>query len=103
MKETDILKLCMIRASKLGCTVWRNNSGMLYNKQGTPVKYGLCTGSADLIGFTPEGRFLALEIKVPSKSPTEKQQIFLDAVTKGGGVAGVARHPDDVDKIINNA
>ena len=102
MKESDILKLCMIEASKLGAIVFRNNTGVLKDKTGRPVKYGLCVGSSDIIGMgpPPDSKFLAIEVKVPGKNPTEKQENFLNVVRANGGIAGVARCPGDVKKIL---
>lgn len=99
MKETDIQQLCRIAASECGAIVWRNNTGALYDKQGRLVRYGLCKGSADLIGIY-RGRFVALEVKQPGKHPTKDQEIFLGAVNMAGGIAGVVRSPDDVKKLL---
>lgn len=102
MKESDILKLVMIEASKLGCIVWRNNTGVLKDARGIPVKYGLCVGSSDLIGITPNGKFLAIEVKQPTKKLSPKQEIFIKTVRRMGGYAGVAYSPDDVKNIIKD-
>lgn len=115
MKETNISQLCRLAVSKLGAVVFRNNTGQAWmgnkvvrNKDGSitmheprPVTFGLCTGSSDLIGWTEDGKFLAIEVKRPGKNPTPEQANFLDAVLKAGGVAGVARSPEDVREILN--
>ena len=59
MKETDILKLCLMEASKLGAIVWRNNTGKLPDAYGRWVEFGLCKGSSDIIGIY-KGRMLAI-------------------------------------------
>lgn len=100
MKETDIQQLCRMEASKHGAVVFRNNTGKLQDKTGRWVEFGLCVGSSDLIGWTKDGRFLAIEIKRPGKNPTPPQQNFIDAVRLGGGVAGVARCADDVKLLL---
>lgn len=99
MKESDILQLVRLKASQLGAILWRNNTGMLRNKDGTPIFYGLCKGSSDLIGMF-KGRFTALEIKQPGKKPTPEQSAFIDAVNKNGGIAAVVTHPDELDNIL---
>lgn len=77
----------MLEVSKLGHTVFRNNTGRLQNKFGAWVNYGLCKGSSDLIGWTKDGRFLAIEVKAPGKKPTDAQLNFIDKVNDAGGVA----------------
>lgn len=99
--EADIQRACMIAASKLGAIVWRNNTGMLRNSNGIPVKYGLCKGSSDIIGIY-RGRFLAIEVKTPKGRVSKEQENFIDIVNKAGGIAFVARHPDDVINFLTN-
>lgn len=95
MKESDILRACMIALSEAGCTVWRQNVGVLRNENGVPIRFGLCVGSSDLIGITPEGRFLAIETKTAKGRIRPEQQRFIDAVRAKGGIAGIARSPED--------
>lgn len=99
MKETDIQQLVRIRASELGCTLWRNNTGKLQNKDGRWVTYGLCVGSPDLIGIY-KGKFVGIEIKQPNKKPTKEQQQFIDFVNKSGGIAAVVYSPDELENIL---
>ena len=93
MKESDIQRLIMLALSEAGCLIWRNNTGVLKNAAGIPIKFGLCVGSSDLIGLTPTGRFLAVEIKPPTGKATHEQLRFIEAVRARGGIAGIARSP----------
>ena len=93
MKESDIQRLIMLALSEAGCLIWRNNTGVLKNAAGIPIKFGLCVGSSDLIGLTPTGRFLAVEIKTCKGRATPEQLRFIEAVRSRGGVAGIARSP----------
>lgn len=93
MKEMDILRLIMVALSEAGCIVWRNNCGVLKNAAGIPIKFGLCVGSSDLIGITPDGRFLAVEVKTQNGKPTPEQIRFIEAVKRKGGAGGIARSP----------
>lgn len=95
MKESDIQRLIMLALSEAGCVIWRNNTGVLKNAAGIPIKFGLCVGSSDLVGIAPGGRFLAVEIKTPKGRATPEQLRFIDAVRKRGGIAGIARSPDE--------
>lgn len=81
--------------------LWRNNTGALKDARGQLVRYGLCPGSSDLIGFrtitiTPEmvgqrvAIFSAVEVKDRGR-PTEQQAAFIRMVQMAGGLAGVAR------------
>lgn len=93
MKESDIQRLIMLALSEAGCLIFRNNTGVLKNAAGIPIKFGLCVGSSDLIGLTPTGRFLAVEIKTPTGKATPEQLRFIEAVRSRGGIAGIARSP----------
>lgn len=86
MTETEILQLCRIVASDCGATVWRNNTGALKDHKGRLVHFGLCSGSSDLIGIY-KGRFLAIEVKRPGKTPTDAQDHFIEFVNNAGGIA----------------
>ncbi len=99
MRETDLVRRCMMAASKCGAVVWRNNTGAYKDKAGRLVRYGLCVGSSDIIGIY-EGRFIAIECKVGNAKLTKEQEIFIEAVKNQGGVAFVARSEDDVKKVL---
>jgi hypothetical protein len=47
------------------------------------------------VGLTPEGRFLAVEVKTRTGRPTKEQLTFIDAINKQGGIAGIARSVED--------
>lgn len=95
MKESDIMRACILALSGAGCLIWRNNTGVLPDRQGVPIRFGLCVGSSDLIGITPDGRFLAIETKTAKGRIRPEQQRFIDAVRAKGGIAGIARSPED--------
>jgi hypothetical protein len=90
--------------------VFRNNTGTLKDANGRPVQFGLCKGSADLIGWrtvtvTPEmvgtqvAVFLSIEVKTPTGRLRPEQQQWLDAVQAAGGIAGVARSVEDAQRL----
>jgi hypothetical protein len=95
VKETDIMRQIMLALSEAGCLVWRNNVGVLKNQAGIPIRFGLCVGSSDLIGVAPSGQFLAIEVKAARGRATDDQLRFISAVQARGGIAGVARSPED--------
>lgn len=81
--------------------VWRNNTGVLKDSRGVPVRFGLAVGSADLVGIVgPYGRFLAIECKAPDGRLTPEQTAWLQTVRDFGGIAEVARSVDDAHRIL---
>lgn len=104
MNETNLMNSILI--ANHGCRLFRNNTGAIKDQTGRLVRFGLCKGSSDLIGFrptviTPEmvGKtvaiFTAIEVKTPTGKPTPEQLHFLQRVKDLGGIAGIARSVDD--------
>lgn len=99
MREGELIRRIMLQASENGARLWRNNCGMLQDKEGRWIKYGVCNpGGSDLIGFTPRiiageqvAIFTAVEAKTGRLKPTHEQESFLAAVERAGGVALVVR------------
>jgi hypothetical protein len=110
--ETDVLARVRLAASQAGDVLWRNNSGVLKNERGVPIRFGLCNDSeklndhaksSDLIGIkrltvTREmvgsvvGQFYAREVKrvgwVYKGTPREVAQLrFIETVVAMGGDA----------------
>ena len=105
LKLQDDIRLAYERSQSV--RLFRNNVGVLQDRNGSYVTYGLCPGSSDLIGFRseilhcavcgadydnrrPVARFAALEIKRPGELPTDTQEAFLRMVRAAGGIAGYA-------------
>lgn len=103
MKESDIQRSIMLALSEAGCVIWRNNVGVLKNAAGIPIKFGLCVGSSDLIGVSPDGRFLAVEVKTPTGRIRPEQTRFIEAVRRHGGIAGIARSPADAVALLSQS
>jgi len=91
--------------------VFRNNTGTLRDANGRPVQFGLCKGSADLIGWrtvtiTPEmvgqriAVFTSIEVKTPTGKVQPEQQQWLEAVQAAGGIAGIARSVEDAKALL---
>jgi hypothetical protein len=73
-RESSLQNQVRLFESRRGTRLFRNNSGVAYDKNGRPVRFGLANDSAelnrkvkssDLIGIEPGGRFVSLEIKSP--------------------------------------
>lgn len=106
--ETKIQRQIMCAISELGHTVWRNETGSFWtgrviHKDNSTVTLanacmipcGLCVGSSDLIGITKEGIFFAIEVKTAKGRTSKEQEQFIEHIRSRGGIAGVARSPQD--------
>lgn len=120
-----------LRVTSWGMRMFRNNSGVLMNPNGVPVRFGLgneskkinkVLKSPDLVGvyeleITPEmvGKKVAVfsGIEVKKKGFKEKenynensrefgQNNFIKLIKKFGGLAGFASCKEDVDRILND-
>lgn len=108
MSETAALQAIRLALGMTpGLRLFRNQVGALKDHAGRLVTFGLCRGSSDLIGYrtvtiTPDmvgqrvAVFTALEVKAPGGTHrvTAEQRHFLDVVEAAGGIAGVARSPE---------
>lgn len=126
MKEGNISNLILLAVSKVGSRMFRNNTGVGWQgetKRTTtggliidsprPLRAGLCTGSSDLIGWTPVeitpdmvGRkmaiFTAVEVKKNSGRTSKAQLNFMNRIILDGGIAGVATNEVQAVKLIQN-
>lgn len=128
MKEMNRMKLIMLRLSAIKTTIFRNNVGVawigrhrkilksgMYNlEQGDVViqdarvfHAGLIKGSSDCIGWTTMeiggnkiAVFTAVEIKNETGTLSPEQSVFIQNLRNAGGIAGVARTPDDAERLI---
>lgn len=98
MQESHVLKICMLAAAECGANVFRNNRGLFREaKRDRFVRAGLeAKGASDLIGWTKDGVFLAIECKTDEGKPSVEQMHFINLVNKAGGIGFVARNAEDV-------
>lgn len=76
--------------------LWRNNVGQLQDRTGRWVKYGIGVGSPDLVGMLrPDGRFFAVEVKLPGEKPTPEQLAWHRAARASGALVIVAHSVDE--------
>jgi hypothetical protein len=111
--EQRIQQQIRLAISKGDTRVFRNNTGTLRDANGRPVQFGLCKGSADLIGWTtrtvtPEmvgqqvAVFTSIEVKTPTGRVQPEQKQWLEAVQAAGGIAGIARSIEDAEALLRN-
>jgi len=109
--EQSIQQHIRLACSSGNCRLFRNNTGTLKDANGRPVQFGLCKGSADLIGWTTRtvtqdmvgtqvAVFTSIEVKTPTGRLRPEQRQWLDAVQAAGGVAGVARSVADAQQLL---
>lgn len=115
MTEKDVERRLILHASEVGSTLFKNNVGMYRDERGNVIRFGLCKGSSDLIGWTPititpemVGKrfavFTAVEVKKNkhgSYRATDDQLRFISAVNRNGGLGLVADCNEDLDRAIN--
>jgi hypothetical protein len=109
--EWEVMQNARLAAGELGGVLFRNNVGVLMDKRGVPVRFGLANDSAalnkvikssDLIGYKTVAvkdlkqefvaQFWALECKKPGwkykgDSHEEAQLRFINKVRRDGGIA----------------
>ena len=79
--------------------VWRNNTGVLKDKTGRPIKFGLCKGSSDIVGICPDGIALFVEVKTEKGIIRPEQKLFIESCIKSNARAGIARSVKDAINI----
>ena len=97
--ESILMHKISAALSSKGCFVLRTNSGLFYDSQGNRTVVGF-KGLSDLVGFRPDGKFFALEIKTETGRPTEEQLKFIDFCHRKGVPAGIARSVEDAFRIL---
>jgi hypothetical protein len=109
--EQQIQQHIRLACSTGATRLFRNNTGTLRDQHGRPVQFGLCKGSADLIGYrtitiTPEmvgqqvAVFASIEVKTPTGRMRPEQRAWLETVQAAGGIAGVARSVEDAKALL---
>lgn len=105
MNETHLVRTCIDYLLYRGHYVWRNNTGMIRssytdksgNTSNRMWKAGL-KGSADILGISKDGKFIAVECKIKPNKPSEFQKEFLQKISNRGGFAIVAYDIEDLEK-----
>lgn len=111
MYESEVQNTIRLKLSQCGFILFRNNVGAWKNSKGHWIRYGLCEGSSDLIGWRPLiitadmvgkkiSQFVAVETKRSSKSRVSaKQSHFVNVVKNSGGVGIIASSIEDLEDI----
>ena len=116
LTEDDVVAGCLLLAPRLGCRLWRNNSGAFRDKTGRLVRFGLGHVSArqvrvwaspDLIGVRcGDGRLLAFECKEPGWNPArlnaheQAQANCLMDMARCGAIAAFVTDPEQLRRLV---
>lgn len=94
--EQRVQSAVRLEAARKGYKLFRNNKGSLLDSRGVPVRFGLANdskavsdtwASADLIGWSPTGQFVSVELKAEGGRVSKAQENWAALVRAGGGMA----------------
>ena len=105
--ETTLVKAAVEFLRYKGFVCWRQNVGAVIVKDEDTgkkrfIRFGV-PGISDIIGWSPNGLFLAAEAKVGRNKTTPDQELFLASVRDAGGIAVVFWNLDDLEDGIGKA
>lgn len=98
--ETALKKRIRVALAASGALAWNNPIGLAKMPSGGWVEFGLCEGSADLVGIVKVaggiGRFFGVEVKVPKTGRIrDAQERWAAVVRRWGGYVCFARSVED--------
>lgn len=87
------------------------NPGDVLIRAAQPIKYGLCVGSSDIIGWKSRvmqpqdvgvryAIFAAIEVKAARGRASDDQNNFIAQVQAAGGIAGIARSEAEAEQLL---
>jgi len=91
--------------------VTQSSDGYITIQNPHPSKFGLCKGSADIIGLqrikiTPDmvgtyiAKFISIEVKSPTGRVTDDQMKWSQMILNFGGTSIIAKSMDDIKPLI---
>lgn len=113
MTESDLVKLIQVKATENGARLFRNNVGVGKSVAGSTIKFGLHTGSGDLIGWTPVkitdemiGKTIAVFTSIECKSSKGRirpdQMLWKLTVKEAGGISAIVKSENEFLEAIKN-
>jgi hypothetical protein len=89
LSASELTKLALLVCKQKGIFAWRNNTmGVRTQNGGYRPVGGICggEGSPDIIGVTPYGGFIGIEIKTLKDRISSAQETFGNRVTENKGI-----------------
>mgnify|MGYP001588054545 CR=1 FL=1 len=103
MSETALVKACLVWLRLHGVMAWRQNTGAMTvqarGQRSRFIRFGM-VGASDIFGVF-RGRFLAVECKRPSNTPTWAQEQFLQEARDHGAWAVWVTSVEDLERFWN--
>ena len=93
-EESEIQREILEFLSWAGIFSWRNYTGGI--PHGKFLAQNPAKGAPDILGQTPDGRLLGIEVKTKTGKPTKEQQQFINLINMQGGIGFIARSVEDV-------
>jgi hypothetical protein len=103
MTHSELVRAIQLECSQGDVRLFINNTGQWQDGVGNWIRYGLCVGSSDLIGWRTIFRiaqFVALEVKTGKGRLTKEQMSFGEQVERMGGVFACVRSVDDAKRAL---
>jgi hypothetical protein len=94
--ETQVLKACLDYLRIKGHLAYRINNGAFQTKNGGYVRCTDTPGVPDILGFTIDGRGLAVEVKSDKGKLSKAQETQKAAIIERGGLYVLARRIEDL-------
>ncbi len=83
------------------CLVIRENVGLLYSKDGRPMRTGPENGTPDLLVIKPKtSKAVMIEVKTPTGRIRPDQEAYHQDLMHRGISHGIARSVEDAEKIV---
>jgi hypothetical protein len=100
--EKQVQKAILAYLDEQRIFAWRQNV-MPFTKGGHFYRSSSINGLPDILGVTPTGRFLAIEVKDIKGKQSLSQEVFQKHVEEHGGLYILARSVEDVQIVLNQS
>jgi hypothetical protein len=100
--HSNLLKITLLNLSQAKvATAWRVETGVAKSMDASRIiSFGL-KGCPDIVGLTPDGKFLAVEIKIGKDKLRPEQVAFKMMVLKNKGHYFIVKELNDIEEMIN--
>lgn len=102
-KSETALKAAILAAlARIGVVAWNSPAGQIRARRG--YVHLAPRGTADIVGYMPDGRLVGLEVKLPNGRVSPEQEAWRERAARAGCVVAVVRSvAEAVDVVRCNA